>query len=871
MTVGIILSNLILGPLKLLMEVIFSLVNRVLDVSGSIIVLSLTVNILVLPLYRRADAIQMETREKEAMILPGIRHIKSVFKGDEQFMILQTYYRQNHYNPLYVLKGILPLLLQLPFFIAAYQFLSRLGCLQGHSLGPIQDLSLPDRIINVGGITLNLLPILMTIINLISGMFYAEYMTAKAKIQLMIMALFFLVLLYHSPAGLVFYWTMNNLFSLVKNLLQKLFPNGIRTIGRKRKLLQGVPRPGLFFLLALLPTILTGFLIPSAVLAASPQEFISYPSDPNPLWYAVNAMLLATGTFVVWGGVYYALGSKYEKRGLEICAWVFFGVSLLNYFFFHNNLGNISSILIYDITPEFTTKQKLINLGVLFLTGAILGLMFIKKENLVKVMAFTIAMAMLGMSAQNLWKVYEESETVYRAQERYYRGNAEIPLSRKGRNVVIFMLDRAVSSYLPCIFYEKPELKDMYSGFVYYPNTLSFGAHTNIAIPALFGGYEYTPKRINERNRELLQDKHNEALLLMPTIFCRQGCQVTVFDAPYPGNYTNAGDYSLYDSLPGVNARKLFGAAETSGLWERFENVRLRNIFCYSLSMIVPTVLYGTVYNMGYYNRAAGSATLFSVNRELPSADYSNMERDLTFLMEYEVLRSLGNLTKVHDYSRDTLLMLDNGATHEQTILQEPEYYPVRNPNNDAYDEIHADRFLAGSCAIRMDTDFQMAHYHVNMAALMLIGDWLTQLKELGVYDNTRIIIVSDHGGYKLFQIEEGRLSESGEDIATYNPLLLVKDFGARGAICTDTSFMTNADVPILAMEDLINNPVNPFTGNQVNNEAKQAIQYVSISHSNNINSNNGTTYDIGRWYAVMPGGETLFDSSRWVLQEEEQ
>ena len=119
MTAGTMLSNLILGPLKLLMEVVFSLANRVADTGWSIAVLSLTVNILVLPLYRRADAVQKEAQQKEAMLTPMIRHIKADFKGDEQYMILQTYYRQNHYSPLYVLKGALPLLLQIPFFIAA--------------------------------------------------------------------------------------------------------------------------------------------------------------------------------------------------------------------------------------------------------------------------------------------------------------------------------------------------------------------------------------------------------------------------------------------------------------------------------------------------------------------------------------------------------------------------------------------------------------------------------------------------------------------------------------------------------------------------------------------------------------------------------
>ena len=36
------------------------------------------------------------------------------------------------------------------------------------------------------------------------------------------MALFFLVFLYTSPSGLVFYWTLNNVFSLGKTIYYKL-------------------------------------------------------------------------------------------------------------------------------------------------------------------------------------------------------------------------------------------------------------------------------------------------------------------------------------------------------------------------------------------------------------------------------------------------------------------------------------------------------------------------------------------------------------------------------------------------------------------------------------------------------------------------
>ena len=78
----------------------------------------LCVNLL-LPLCRRVDAIQDEEQELEARMEPSIAHIQKTFRGVERFMMLQALYRLNGYKPFYALKGSLPLLLEIPFFIAA--------------------------------------------------------------------------------------------------------------------------------------------------------------------------------------------------------------------------------------------------------------------------------------------------------------------------------------------------------------------------------------------------------------------------------------------------------------------------------------------------------------------------------------------------------------------------------------------------------------------------------------------------------------------------------------------------------------------------------------------------------------------------------
>ena len=127
MTAFQMLYQLLFGPLELLFETVYGTAYSILrDVGSSIVPLSLCINFLLLPLYNRADAIQKEENEREKKMEPGIAHIKKTFKGDERYMMLQAFYRVNHHKPIYALRSSLPLLLEIPFFVAAYHFLSHL-------------------------------------------------------------------------------------------------------------------------------------------------------------------------------------------------------------------------------------------------------------------------------------------------------------------------------------------------------------------------------------------------------------------------------------------------------------------------------------------------------------------------------------------------------------------------------------------------------------------------------------------------------------------------------------------------------------------------------------------------------------------------
>jgi hypothetical protein len=99
------LYNLIITPIETIVGWTFFFFNKKFAMFGpaaAIVGVSLIIDFLALPLYNIADSIQEKERKIQKSLEKGIKRIKTCFKGDEQFMMLQTYYKQNNYHPLYV-------------------------------------------------------------------------------------------------------------------------------------------------------------------------------------------------------------------------------------------------------------------------------------------------------------------------------------------------------------------------------------------------------------------------------------------------------------------------------------------------------------------------------------------------------------------------------------------------------------------------------------------------------------------------------------------------------------------------------------------------------------------------------------------------
>ena len=898
MSVLDIIYTLLIGPLQLMFEVLYMLTNTIIDDPGmSIIALSLMMNFLVLPLYMRADAMQEHERDMEAKLRDGIAHIKKTFKGDEKVMMLQTYYRQNDYKPTDVFKGSISLFLEIPFFISAYMFLSHLSLIQGVPFLCFEDLGSPDGLIKIGDFSINVMPFVMTGINLISCALFTKGMPTKTKVQLYGMAAFFLVFLYGSPSGLVFYWTLNNLFALVKTIFYKLknpkrvlvimfaivgvvaFAYGLlfyqgtvkktalivliglgcmvpalvtlvkskASISFKRK--DRDPSKAAFISGALFLTVLLGAVIPSAVISASAQEFVILSNFVHPDWYIVSSLCLAAGMFLVWFGVFYWLCNRRAKVVFETAIWIACGVAVLDYMAFGGGMGLLSNSLQYDEGLVFTMSQNLVNAACVVGLGVVMAILYLRFPKLAQRVAAVGAVALVVMAGYNVVNINGSVDDLMPEVESYSDTQPEFTLSKTGQNVVVIMLDRALAEYVPYIMNEKPELKEAFSGFTYYDNVFSFGNDTNLSTPSLFGGYEYTCSEINARAEEALVDKQNEALRVMPVMFDESGYDVTVFDPPY-ANYDYASDSTIYSDYPGIScylAESAFVSEEQTS--QQIKNNK-RNFFCFSVMKSMPYFIQTVLYNSGSYNNSDEGWGVQIISDDCLTAD----GLDTDYMTSASELENLATMTRISDDSQGGFLMMANQTTHSPALLQEGEYEAAEHVDNTEYEAENADRWTLDGVTIDSTDSDQVTHYQVNVSSFNKLAKWFQYLKDNGVYDNTRIILVGDHGWF-LGLLSEMVLDDSEDlyDMEWYYPLLMVKDFNATGELQTSSEFMSTADVPTIATDDVIENPVNPFTGNAINSDAKNApYQLVWGSHIWDTNYNHGNVFDAnGVWFSV--------------------
>lgn len=363
--------------------------------------------------------------------------------------------------------------------------------------------------------------------------------------------------------------------------------------------------------------------------------------------------------------------------------------------------------------------------------------------------------------------------------------------SRTQPNTLFIFLDRFMGSHVESALRDEPQLADRLSGFTWYPRSVSAGENSIAGVHPLLGGYDYLPVEMNARGRSL-KDLSVEAFSILPRNFAQKGYRTNVVN-PRGLGFTMMGDCSFLS-------------------WER--------VFC---SHIPAGVSRQKAQQMGFPAHAlaeANYASLLSLLGAMRVAPYAMKEAIYargpwqpfldhssgTTFREWAELDSLKELTSVDD-AAPAFNMVTNILPHEPYYMG-LDCLPKTTQLNVSTEELQK---------LGHKSLFSLQHANTARCALRLVAQYLDHLKEVGVYDQTTIVVASDHGIVGSVQDSSSRAVAGGATDNTYvsvRPLVMVKDAGAKGAMKVSETFMPNAEVPIILCRS-IGGCINPYMDNR--------------------------------------------------------
>lgn len=785
-----ILFNIFISPILWLMQnLLVNIFNVVNNYGFSLIILSFFINILILPLSYLAESLKDRHKKKISNFQFEIDLIKKNYSGQEKHYYLQALYKINNYHPLSSLKASSGLLLQIPFFIAAYFFIGNYEEFKGVSFGPIIDLSQPDSLL----FGQNLLPILMTIIGFLSAHIFTKNMAYKDKYPIWILSIIFLVFLYLESSALLLYWTINNFFALIKNWFEEKF-----NLHNYKKYLVKI------------------IVLPFKIITQIKVIKLIYKD------IYVQSVILLFGTIFIYQAIPIAASdtSMYSVEYIDVVLYliIFFIssilISLVIYNFISNKIRNFLKILISFIAlsglffaflfpfkdlglivslsiPEFLIFEsmtvkifKLFFIFVLFIfwffifkkiTNFILPVIFISNFFLISQTVIAGFDPKEGNSTLNL--SYEPAHADSDIQKQLPNSEIQdneisktsIPLEMtteeavnlysfsKDSNTIVILLDSFQGNMFSDIIENNPDIIEKFTGFTYYPNTLSAGGGTWESIGAILGGEEYQIHLA--QNLEIYKHSNTNP----------QGKEYLAIQDAYLKQVNLANKYNHNYAISG----SVYG---TCSIFDDYENVLCTsqvitdNEYLDKNRYFLEQNVNSSINTAKFFSQLSWTLSLPHVTKSKVSFYFRNSGIFTEFLKENYYYSQIKNLI---DFSNNkspkkTLKFFYNSLTHSDWLIDD-------------------------NCEIVYEffTEYQGA-YNADYCATRLLISFFDKLKKLNIYDETKIIIISDHGHHKL---RENIQSKNFQTILPKaSALLLVKDFNNSGNLKTSMQYMSNMD-----------------------------------------------------------------------------
>ncbi len=226
-----------LRGLSLLLEEILTGIQSIAGLSWglSIILLCVMIKVALIPVTMFVAKQQRRVGGIQSALEQPLQEIKANYDGQEAHERVMAAHKDLGVSPFYTLKPMLGMFIQVPILVAVFNMLGELPLLSGQTFWWMSDLAYPDAVLNFMesgsglpffGSTLNLLPILMTVVAIGSAIVYKDHAapvseTRKQKRNLYLMAIAFFVLFYPFPSAMVLYWATANVLQVVQQLVTK--------------------------------------------------------------------------------------------------------------------------------------------------------------------------------------------------------------------------------------------------------------------------------------------------------------------------------------------------------------------------------------------------------------------------------------------------------------------------------------------------------------------------------------------------------------------------------------------------------------------------------------------------------------------------
>ncbi len=893
-----ILYLIFIKPIETVLSFLFSTYVSLTGSYGiSIILLSLSVTVIMFPLFYIAEVWKRKEQAVEKRMKRHLSYIKKYFTGQKRYCLIKATHRFEGYTAASSFRTSFGLLIQIPFFFAAYHLLSHYEAYRGVGWFFIRDFALPDGLLW----GLNLLPVLMTVINIVSSSIYMKGSRPKDIVELYIMAGVFLLLLYASPAALVLYWTMNNIFSIGKSLIfLRLFPHEKYVPDPEDKTfkdyIQGARAAinpclnagfwvfmGVVVLFALqcrvlilhkrhfehffYLTALVAFALCAVFFVRWIADFRKKKADFGPLVQvfiagAVFAFAAALGfvlklkgadgptlkkaVFIaailadvliymtascLWGGRADKTAVPLKARdikllyvwnvlflaGLTVLVWplrVYLSSPAETGITLWQLLGSTAPVFLIILVLAFglyrlagqQLREKLALASLFLVLGTVVfrfilpgdygeldKTMLSLADKLTDSSVFLfirdlVMLSVLAVAAQVLLRQYpaqcagcvaimcccfilfagtKAAKFLASPESKAAKAIevAELPAdngiinsySKEGKNVVLFVADMFSGGYMERILEECPEYKAKLAGFTWYRNCMAPSLKTAYSMPPIFAGDEYLPLAMNNMPGTG-RDKIQNAGKALFSQFESQGFAISMVnaDASYLSSKT-VGEYKSAETAP-------YGNYWEQNYWNGKTGEKSFNqghlFIMLSLFQSAPYFLKPVIYNDSRWFIFSHKSLFWPV-KEHVFAEYGF----LSLLPEVSNVKSSSPTFK---YYHSLFTHLPYGVDKNGSLISAGEYPDEKEKS-----------YNGGEGA-----------YYSAKKFIELFAAWCGWLKEQGIYDNTYIILLSDHGN----SVSDNNPLVSGTTHNRLNALLMVKGYGEISDLQVDNHLMMSSD-----------------------------------------------------------------------------